>query len=158
MATKKEKKSGANLRNTTGKHRGYTTIRHKRLLAALPESKTMGEALQKAGYSPESDPKKIMSSEGFLALVNQVLPDDFLLKVHAEGLEATKGLSIQVGRDKKGKPIFGFKEIPDYFARHKYLETAYKIKNKSGMNPQNPRPNVIVPVQINVNEDREEFK
>ena len=42
--------------------------------------------------------------------IQEALPDDLLAQVHVEGLQATKGEEV------------------DYFARHKYLDTAYKLK------------------------------
>lgn len=48
-----------------------------------------------------------------LSLAEQI-PDELLLKVHLEGLNATSGM--------------GDNTQPDYSVRHKYLDTAHKIK------------------------------
>ena len=45
--------------------------------------------------------------------IAEALPDELLARVHLEGLEATKG---------------GESEEPDYAVRHKYLDSAYKVK------------------------------
>ena len=47
--------------------------------------------------------------------LEEALPDELLATVHREGLGATKR-----------EPITG--ETPDYAVRHKYLDSAYKVK------------------------------
>jgi hypothetical protein len=72
------------------------------------------------------------------------LPNSLLTKVHLEGLKASDEVRDSAGHVVASKP--------DYAVRHKYLDTAYKIKNlypKEGGN--------IIPIQINVNTDREKF-
>lgn len=66
--------------------------------------------------------------------IQKALPDDLLAKVHLEGLHATKrsgtgGMAIGIGKDGKVND-FGHTDIdePDYAVRHKYLDSAYKIK------------------------------
>ncbi len=49
--------------------------------------------------------------DAILSIAEQI-PDELLVKVHNEGLEATEGLLEQ----------------PDYAVRHKYLDSAYKLK------------------------------
>lgn len=84
--------------------------------------------LTKAGYSePMADnPDRVLESAGFLQLIEEHLPDWKLAQVHSEGLTAVK-----TTRDKFGDKY----EDPDYYARHQYLETAYKIKGR--LNPPN---------------------
>lgn len=48
-------------------------------------------------------------------VILEALPDDLLAQKHLEGLEATHHV-----------PVVG--EEPDYAVRHKYLDSAYKIK------------------------------
>lgn len=116
------------------------------------------KAMRAAGYTHASalNAKNLTESSGFQALAEEVLPDNLLLKVHKEGLQASKVISaIITGKDADGGTN-DFIEVPDHPTRHKFLETAYKIKNK--IQPQQPQgPNVIVPIQI-VNEDREKYK
>ena len=52
--------------------------------------------------------------------IAKALPDDLLAKVHTRGLEATLPLVI------KGR----IEDYPDYGVQHRYLDTAYKIKQK----------------------------
>lgn len=65
--------------------------------------------------------------------IAKALPDDLLAKVHKEGLEATQPLVI------KGQ----IEEYADYGVRHRYLDTAYKIKQKYTEAPQ--VTNIFVP-------------
>lgn len=66
--------------------------------------------------------------------IEAALPDELLAKVHVEGLYATKRSgtgAMKIGISADGKVNdFGHTEIdePDYAVRHKYLDTAYKIK------------------------------
>ena len=80
----------------------------------LENNGSMGEAMREAGYSPETakNPQQVTRSKGWAQLVEEYLPDDLLAKVHKEGLEATN------------------KDGADYSVRHRYLDTAYKIKGK----------------------------
>ena len=53
------------------------------------------------------------------------IPDELLEKVHLEGLQATRRTTIKVlGEDDSDEEILE----PDYAVRHKYLDTAYKVK------------------------------
>ncbi len=53
------------------------------------------------------------------------IPDDLLEKVHIEGLQATRRTTIKVlGEDESCEEVLE----PDYAVRHKYLDTAYKVK------------------------------
>lgn len=75
---------------------------------------TVTQAAIDAGYS-ESYAKSghLKDTETWEQLMEKYIPDSKLAKVHAEGLEAVK-----VGGD------------PEYFARHKYLDSAYKLKKR----------------------------
>ena len=53
--------------------------------------------------------------------IQEALPDELLAKVHMEGLEATR-----LGRLDAEE----WGEIPDHATRHKFLDSAYKIKGK----------------------------
>ena len=83
------------------------------------------QAMRDVGYSENTlnTPQKLTESDGWKELMEQHLPDKDLTKVHKEGLKAGHKLILN------GKVIKGV-EIPDYAVRHKYLETAYKIKGK----------------------------
>lgn len=66
--------------------------------------------------------------------IQEALPDELLVQVHLEGLQATKrsgtgGMKIGIGTNGEVND-FGHTEIdePDYAVRHKYLDSAYKLK------------------------------
>lgn len=70
------------------------------------------KAMRDAEYSENTinTPQKLTESKGFQELWDKVIPDNLLTTVHKEGLEAVRG------------------EEPDYAVRHKYLDSAYKLK------------------------------
>jgi hypothetical protein len=82
--------------------------------------RTIGAILIEAGYPKSTathSPASVTQSQGFkLALERAGGTDKKLTKVLMEGLEATK----IVGKDDR--------EHPDFATRHKYLDTALKIK------------------------------
>lgn len=75
-------------------------------------------------------PDKLTKSRGWRELMDRYLPEDKLAKVHSEGLSATKQEHKIVGRDEDGKPVYEFVKVPDFSARHKYLDTGYKLYKK----------------------------
>lgn len=85
---------------------------------------TKGEILLKAGYSPETakNAHLIYETIGFQTLIDEAFPDELLAKIHREGLEAMKFI-----------PATEFQEqtvVDDHPTRHKFLESAYKLKGK----------------------------
>ncbi|MHA1401181.1 MAG: hypothetical protein ACTSQE_12600 [Candidatus Heimdallarchaeaceae archaeon] len=89
------------------------TERQKKAFKSLVENgRTKGEAMKEAGYSEsvQKAPTKVTRSEGWQILIDEHLSDKTLAKVHMEGLKAMRG------------------KEPDHMVRHKYLDTAYKIK------------------------------
>ena len=84
-----------------------------------------------------------------LKTVADSLPDKDLIKVHKEGLQA--GKHIYKNNNETGE-IEDMGVEADYAVRHKYLETAYKIKNYF------PKDSPTTAVQINFKEAREEFE
>lgn len=120
------------------------------------------QAMLDAGYTPATanTPQKLTESEGFRKLLEEKLPDSLLLKTHLEGLEANKVVSARAIR-KSGDPhdanedTDDFIEVPDHPTRHKYLETAYKIKGKMSGEASSPF-NVIIPIIIQRGENRTE--
>lgn len=106
------------------------TEKQKRAFKELVENgSTKKEAMIKAGYSENTAkaPTKMTDSKGWENLMAEYLPDDLLSKVHNEGLEATKGVFKNNNETKKVERV---DEEPDFGVRHKYLDTAYKLKNK----------------------------
>lgn len=61
-----------------------------------------------------------LTKPAILNALENALPDELLAKIHREGLFSTKPIY-----DKEGSLIG---EDADFNARHKYLETAYKLK------------------------------
>lgn len=90
-------------------------------------AKTQGDILRESGYSDNvaDTPQIVTNSKGWKELVEEYLPDDLLVKVHQEGLEATK--KIFKNNNETGQ-IEQVGNEPDYAIRHKYLDTAYKVK------------------------------
>lgn len=83
------------------------------------------------------------------------IPDDLLERVHLEGLEATKrsgtgGMKIGIGTDGKVNDI-GHTEIdePDYAVRHKYLDSAYKLKGAYA-----PDKSINLDIQANITDPK----
>src|SRR3990167_7852481 len=77
-----------------------------------------------------------------LKTVADSLPDKDLIKVHKEGLQA--GKHIYKNNNENGE-IEDMGIEADYAVRHKYLETAYKIKNYF------PKDSPTTAVQVNIN-------
>lgn len=67
----------------------------------------ISKAMRDAGYAEKTakNPKNLTESRGWQELVQEYLPDDLLVKVHKDGLEND-----------------------DANTRHRYLDTAYKLK------------------------------
>ena len=92
--------------------------KQKKVLAiALKNAGKLQPAMKEAGYAKgyAKNPKELTETKSWAVLLKEYLPDDLLTKVAQEGLEATT--------EPGGK-------LPDYVVRHKYLETALKMKNK----------------------------
>jgi len=79
------------------------------------------------------------------------IPDDKLHEVMMEGLEATKpqgvgGMAMNIS--KNGIDSVGHTDmfIPDYATRHKYLDTALKLKG--AYEEENTKPPMFIPVLV----------
>ena len=97
-------------------------LKQKAALKEITEDhRSVSGATRAVGYSNSTatKPSNLTTSKGFRELLQQHLPDDLLLKVHEEGLAATKLSNSLTAPDI---------EVPDYPTRHRYLDTAYKIK------------------------------
>lgn len=92
---------------------------------------TMGQAMREVGYSDAtaSHPTDVTNSIGWKQLMDKYLPDDELLKVHEEGLRANKVISAKIIGN-ANEQTDDFIEVPDHPTRAKYLDLAYKVKNK----------------------------
>ena len=76
------------------------------------------------------------------------MPDRDLAKVHKEGLKAGRKIFKNNNETNQIEEV-GFE--PDYLVRHKYLETAYKIKSKF------PKEAPGVAIQVNIDKYREQY-
>jgi hypothetical protein len=83
----------------------------------------MKEVMEKAGYSPitATHPKKVTESKAWPILMEERLPDDKLLEVHNQGLEAVKIHGSLTEPDKY---------VPDIPTRLKAVELGYKVKGR----------------------------
>jgi hypothetical protein len=122
------------------------TLREQRLIKALPHAKSISDAMRKAGYAESlinsgSRDEILHKPTVIECMEKHGLTDDLCMKTHMEGMKATKVISAMVIR---GKPdsiadekdgmadahsmTKDFVEVDDFAVRHKYLETAYKLK------------------------------
>ena len=96
------------------------TRKHRKFIKALAEGKGSGEAASYAGYHPAYASylkgQPLIQTALQQALERKGLTDDKLAGTIDKGLGAT-----YVKKD-------GGKKYPDWHARHKYLDTAIKIK------------------------------
>lgn len=86
-----------------------------------------------------------------ISALEEALPDELLAQVHKEGLFATKP-NYSSTKD----PVTGvaekIDEEPDYAVRHKYLDTAYKLKGNYA-----PEKSININAQFNL-ENKEEVE
>jgi hypothetical protein len=87
----------------------------KTLEVMLDNGGKMSPAMKEAGYGEgyAKNPNKLATTKTWKQLVDERLSDDKLSRVLDEGLEAT---------NEKGRA--------DFFARHRYVETSLKVRNK----------------------------
>jgi len=109
---------------------GAVAVKHKRVLKNLGKHGSVRKAMEAAGYSKSyAKNGDIKNTKTFQQEAEKELPSKLLLKVHKEGLEATTKLHKIVDRDDDGKPVYDFVDVDDFGVRHRYLDTAYKLKN-----------------------------
>lgn len=99
------------------------TLKQKAAIDKVVENGgNVSKAMKEAGYSVATakTPQKLTESKAWIEIMGEQLPDEMLLKVHKEGLNASKQIVVE------GVPLDI--EQPDYATRHKYLDTAYKLK------------------------------
>ena len=107
------------------------------------EGKKFKDIAVEAGSLAKSDDNRSGAITGlqrnpkFLKLLDKMLSDKLLTKVHKEGLEATKTERKMVGFGEGGAEYEDVK-VADFGIRHKYLETGYKIKDKFPQSDQQP--------------------
>ena len=108
------------------------TIKQRKFLRAYIELGNLTEAVIRAGYKvKDRDNASIIGWENLRKLRPHIasilemrgIDDVRLSKVMDDGLEATK---IEMVKDAEGNQKFGM--VTDHFIRHKYMETALKVK------------------------------
>lgn len=95
------------------------TIKQKKAFSKIAENHgNLSKTMREVGYSPNTakKPQNLTQSKGWAELTEEFLPNHLLMKVHMQGLQATR--SDSVGQ-----------QIDDYATRHKYLDSAYKVKS-----------------------------
>ena len=100
------------------------TIKQKLAFREVVEKgRSVSGAMRDVGYSPNTaiDPSKLTKSDGWQELMEKHLPDRLLAKKHKEGLDASRKIIVE------GTEVA---QEPDYAVRHKYLDSAYKLKGK----------------------------
>lgn len=109
------------------------------------------KAMREAGYSAvtAATPGKLTNSKGFRELLDEYLPEQKLLQVHKEGLDAKKVISARVTSKEAGVDTDDFIEVPDHPTRHKFLETGYQLRGKLRPEAIDLQFNVLIPVVIN---------
>ncbi len=100
-------------------------------------SRPISVIMKEVGYSPNTavNPKDLTESKGWKQLMEEILPDERLLKAHADALEANKWNDFTGERE------------PDHTTRLKAVDLGYKVKHKAD-------PQHINPTQININLDK----
>ena len=103
-------------------------LKQKLALKNIGKYRTEKEALVNANYSPSyAKSGLIKRTKTFKDLMEKYLPDTTLAKVHGEGLKAEKK---QFRNNVTTGEIEEVAIEPDHANRHKYLDSAYKLKGK----------------------------
>ena len=126
------------------KTRTYTSLKRERLINNLLSGKfkTLKAAMLDAGYSENTADDQTAEVLGNPrvrtamqeAMVKDGVDENRLTKIISEGLDATKVISAMVvapsgeGMKDAGGTTKDFIEVPDYIARHKFLETALELR------------------------------
>lgn len=109
------------------------TFKQKVAFKRVLNGSTITKAMTEANYAPTtaSTTGKLTRTKGWQKLMEKYLPDKLLAKKHLEGLEATFTDKFNT-------------EAIDYHARHKYLDSAYKLKRKYPSEGEGGDKNLIV--------------
>lgn len=119
------------------------SFKQKKVMKEILEnpSTSMRQAMLKAGYSPNTacDPTNLTNTKSWEELMEEYFPDGLLSETINQGLKATKPISAriilqkgdnEVGNQDAWSKTDDFIEVEDYPTRHKYVETALKLKKK----------------------------
>lgn len=116
----------------TGKKKAKKlTSKQRKIVKAVSEGKTQRQAAKIADAS-ETYVSEILKKPEVIETLNEMmkkhgLDDASLLSVHAEMIQATKVISAIGGKD-AGASSVDFIDVPDWQARAKGLEMAYRMK------------------------------
>lgn len=97
------------------------TLKQKRAIAkSLENGGNISKAMRESGYSAAmaKNPQKLTESVAYKSLAERI-PDDLLEKTHIEGLQA---------KSFRYSPEGELIQTDDFAIRHKYLDSAYKLK------------------------------
>lgn len=129
-----------------------STIKQKIAFKKVVNGSPLNKAMREVGYAKSTSLRtnKLTRTKGWEELMEQHLPDKLLAKKHKEGLDSTKKEPQIIGRDSKGAPVYEYVSEVDYSTRHKYLDSAYKLKRRfAETNIQNNQINVVfLPMEL----------
>jgi len=99
------------------------TYKQKEAFKKVVKGSSLTKAMKDVGYADSTSKRtnKLTNTLGWKELLEKYIPDKDLAVVHKQGLKATKLFTSQTEPDKVE---------PDFSTRHKYLDTAYKLKGK----------------------------
>lgn len=118
------------------------TLRQKKVFKEVVNGSTISSAMVKAGYSLSTAKRtnKVTRTKGWEEMMEQHLPDSLLAKTHKEGLKASK---TQYKNNNETGEIEQVGVEPDFAVRHKYLDSAYKLKGRY-MDSEKPNKTLII--------------
>lgn len=142
------------------------TIKQKKWIKAYMETGNATEAAMQVYDCSDRNSARAIGGENLANLsIDKVmeaqgLTDEFLIEKLNEGLQATKVISANIVQIKSDDPTVKQKEahsktqdfvdVEDYAVRHKYLETALKLKNKFPDSKANVNVQGDLNVQYNI--------
>ena len=110
-----------------------STLKQKKVFEKIIENHgNISKSMREVGYTDATakNPSNLTKSDAWAELMEKYIPDDKLQKVLDEGLEANRVISaMNTGKQADGATA-DFIDVPDHAVRHKFLETALKLKNK----------------------------
>lgn len=109
-----------------------------------PKSKK--QIIKDAGYSDSvaKNPDIVLESKGFQDLLEQYFPDDKLMKVGQEGMEANKVISAHITYKDADEKTNDFIEVPDHPTRHKFWDSILELKSKKPIKGTLPNMTLVV--------------
>lgn len=126
------------------KTREYTSLKREKLIKNLLSGKfkTLKAAMLDAGYSEntaDDQAARLVGSSRVCTAMQEAMAKDGvnenrLTKIISQGLDATKVISAMVvapsgdGMKDANSMTKDFIEVPDFLARHKFLETALELR------------------------------